>query len=1064
MIFNYKVLNIMKRITLLIIGIISLTSLVFSQANQTGGTLKGRVTDVDKNPMVGVNVVVKGTTFGTVTDIDGYFELGGLKKEKVEILVSFIGYLTETESIDFTKSDLITQNFMLIDDIESIDEVVIVGYGRIKKSDLTGAVSSVKSEQMKDMPISGLDQALQGRAAGVMVTNNTGAPGSGVSIQVRGIGSIARSNEPLYIIDGIPLDNTQISNPQTGSTGDKINPMANINPDDIESIEILKDPASCAIYGARGANGVVLITTKRGTNGGNVFEFNTYYGTSMTTNKLDLLNSKDYQQLIYEGERKRRTPLASKNYVSDEEVEKYNTDWQDAIFRAAPTYNVNLSARGGSEKTKYMISGGYYNTKGIIINTGFERYSLRTNLDMKMTDRIKIGGSFAVSHSKGKRQRNGVSNASIGNNKSTGGPILMSALASSPVYPVYDSLGNYGFDYRNRAIANPVMLANEQNISYFTNRALTNAYIDIEIIDGLVFNGTFGADVRGTKENFFWGPYLYPDSGEPMPGSARTSDNNYFGLSWVLTTTLNYNKAFGDHNVAALLGHEASRIENQNTYTEVGGMPIGGVSTMASSPAKLQSSNYYGASTLESYFGRVNYSYKGKYLAQFNIRGDGSSRFGPEQRWGFFPAASVGWNIAKESFMLGQGLISELKLRVSVGKTGNQEVGDYNWRGSYQVGTILDPWDVDNMVMNYLSQLGGKATSISVYNYSWEEHTTYNFGLDYAMLKNRIYLSTDYYKRISDGLLLQVSLPITTGVGGAWNNAGKVTNEGFEFAITSRNMVGDFKWTTDFNISTNKFTVNELITDSIKGYNTIIIEGQTLSFFTYEREQYVDSLTGHVVLIDQNGDGQISYGGGNEDKKTMGSPLPKFFGGITNTFSYRGFDFSFFLQFVYGNNIYNATRQTLEDLQVASGLTTALNSTQESFDNRYIKVDIEDDEGNVIYPENRQTIYPTTNFAGNNTDQREGHNGWIEDGSYMRLKTLSFGYTLPKKWLKPMKVSSARVYFSSNNLLTWTNYSGFDPEVNTITGNSIGANLSPGIDAGAYPQAKTFTFGISMKF
>ncbi len=1045
----------MKRFTLLIVGILCLPMLAFSQ----GIDITGKVTSMmDDEPLPGVNILIQGTQIGTITDVEGMYTIQ-VPSEESNLVFSSIGYLEEVVLVG-TQTVI---NINLAETIEAMDEVVVVGYGTMKRSDLTGAVSSVKAEQMKDMPVTGLDQALQGRAAGVFVTNNTGAPGSGVSIQVRGIGSIARSNEPLYVIDGIPLDNTQFGNPQTGTAGDKINPMANINPEDIERMEILKDPASCAIYGARGANGVILITTKRGSKG-NQFELNTYYGTSQVTNTLSLLNSSDYQRLVYEGERKRRTPLASPRYISDEEVEKYNTDWQDAVLRVAPTYNINLSMKGGNEKATYLISGGYFKNDGILINTGFERFSLRSNLDMQMMKNVKVGGSFALSQTNGKRQRNSSSNASTGSNKTTGAPIFISALASSPAYPVYDSTGNYGFDYRNRAISNPVMLANEQNLDYFTNRALTNAYIDIKFLKDFTFNTTLGADIRSTKENFFWGPYLAPDSGEPLPGSARTSDNSIFGFSWVLTSTLNYNKVIGGHSISALLGHEASRIENQFTYAEVGGMPLDGIKTMQSSPALLTSSNYYTASALESYFGRVNYSYNGRYLVQVNLRADGSSRFGPEQRWGYFPAASFGWNMAKESFMHGVSFINELKLRASIGKTGNQEIGDYSWIGSYEVGTIPDEWDDDNKVMNYLSQLGGMATAISVYDYSWEKHTTYNYGIDVAFLENRIYFSADYYKRISDGLLLTVSLPITTGVGGAWNNAGKVTNTGFEFMITSRNITGEFQWTTDFNISANKFIANELIKDSLPGYNTLLREGHTLNFVTYEREEYVDSLTGYVKLIDQNGDGQISYGGGYEDKAVTGNPLPKFFGGITNTFRYKGFDFSFFFQFVYGNELYNSTRQTLEDLQVASGLTTAVNSTQKSFDNRYIKVDIEDEEGNIIYPKNKKTIYPTTNFAGNNTDQREGHNGWIEDGSYLRLKTLTFGYTLPEKWTQAIKINSARVYFSSNNLWTLTNYSGMDPEVSTITGSTIGSNLSPGIDAGAYPQAKTFTFGLNLKF
>jgi TonB-dependent starch-binding outer membrane protein SusC len=1021
--------------------------------------ISGRIiSSTDGIGLPGVNILEKGTTNGTTSDTKGDYRLKLINAQSI-LVFSYIGYKTEEATVAGNS----VLDISMTEEITSLEAVQVVGYGKIKKSDLTGAVSSVKGKDMKNMPVIGMDQALQGRAAGVMVTNNTGAPGSGVSIRIRGIGSIARSNEPLYIIDGIPIDNRQIGNPQTGENGDKINPMANINPDEIESIEVMKDPASCAIYGARGANGVVLINTKRGNKNGMQVEFSTYVGVSKVAKTLDLLDSKEYRTLVNEGLKKMRVPPASTRYISEEEAAKYNTNWQDEIFRTAPTYNASLSVGGGNENAQYMVNFGYLNTNGIVINTGFKRYSFRSNLDLKVSKNIMVGANLSFSQSNGQRQRNGGS-ANIEANKTTGGPIVMSALTSSPVYPVYDSLGNYGFDARNRAIANPVMLAQEQNLDYFTDRYLTSLYFDWTILKGLTFKSVLGQDIRNTKENFFWGPYYYPDDGLKMPGSSRTSDHNINGHSWVWTNTLNYEMEKGNHSLIILAGHEASKISNEGTYTEVGGMPIDGIKTFDSSPAKLGSVNYYSTSTLESYFGRVNYSYMGKYMLQVNLRADGSSRFGADNRWGFFPAASFGWNIAKENFMQRFSFINELKLRASLGVTGNQEVGDYAWRGAFMVGTIPNSYDVDNEVMNYLSALGGRYVSISDYGYSWEERRTINFGIDYAMLDNRIYLSAEYYKSISDNLLLEVSLPITTGIYSAWNNAGKLTNTGFEFTVTTHNTTGAFKWTTDFNIATNKLKVNKLITDSIHGGNTILIEGQGLNFYTYKRETYVDSLTGYVKLIDLNGDGQISYGGGDADKTVTGDPLPKFFGGITNTFRYKGFDLNIFFQFVYGNDLYNATRQSLEDLQLTPGLQVGMNSTREAFYNRYLSSDVKDAEGNVIYPRNIHTKYPTTNYSGSNIDQREGHNGWIEDGSYLRLKTLTFGYTLPAKILSKSRIRSARIYFSSNNLWTLTNYKGFDPEVSTVTGEGIGANLSIGIDAGAYPQSKTYTVGINVQF
>jgi len=1038
---------------LLILAILfAFTGMGLAQKIDVTGTVHDGITN---EAMPGVNVVVKGVFNGTITDLNGQFSLQAEAGSTLSF--SFIGYVAVETKVETSN----VVSVKLFPDVQTLDEFVVIGYGSQRKSDLTGSVSSVKSESFKEMAKTGFDQALQGRAAGVMVTNNTGAPGSGVSIRIRGVGSIARSNEPLYIIDGVPIDNAQVSNKQTGN--DQINTLSGLNPDDIERFEILKDPASCAIYGARGANGVVLITTKRGVKGANQFEFSSYYGVSQLAKQLDLLNSTQYQRLVFEGLKRMRVPESDFRYITDQEAAQYNTNWQDEIFRPAPTYNANFSARGGNEKASYFISGGYYNSDGIVINTGIKRYSATSNLDVNISPKLKAGLNLTASHTTGLRQNNSGIQAGVDQNKATGAPIIASALASSPAYPVYDSIGRYGVDLRNRAIANPVMLANEQGLEYFTNRILASANIDYEIIEGLSFKNIFGTDLRNTKESFFWGPYYYPDDNLLMPASGRASDNYNNGLSWVFTNKLNYMFDLKKNYFTVLLGHEASRMQTTGTYVEVGGMPVDYIRTFDSSPANTISSNFYTASTLESYFGRVNYSFDDRYLVQFNIRHDGSSRFGSNTKWGIFPAFSLGWNAAKESFMENQRIVNELKPRLSYGITGNQNLGDYAWRGAFEVGTIPGG-DSDGTVMNYLGQLGGKYTSISDYGFSWEESRTTNFGIDLGFLENRVYMSFDAYERITDKLILNVQLPITTGVYSATNNAGKLTNTGYEFSMTSRNIVGAFNWTTDFNISTSKLHVDRLVTDSIQVGNNILIMGQDLQIFTYVREENVDSMRGNVVLRDLSGDGKVTYGGGTADRTTVGSPLPKFFGGMKNTFSYKGIELSVFIQYVYGNKIFNATRQALESLHIPPGQSLIVNSTVESFENRWISSDVLDEEGNVIWAQNRHTPYPATNFAGNNIDQREGHNGFVEDGSYLRVKNLSIGYSIPKNYLSRINLQSAKVYLSATNLWTLTKYSGFDPEVSSVSGSGIESNLGIGIDSGSYPQSRTITVGINMTF
>jgi len=1024
----------------------------FCYGNAQTIIVKGTLTSSAENTSLpGVNVVVKGTTLGTVTNTEGMYQIEVPGRESI-LVFSYIGF-HKVEEVVGNRMEI---NVQLNEDLAALDEVVVVGYGKIKKSDLTGAVSSVKSDDLKNLPVTSFDQALQGKSSGVQISGMSGAPGSSTSILIRGIGSLNRSSSPLFVVDGVPIDNTEYN---SGMTGNALNPLSAINPEDIESIEILKDPASCAIYGSRGANGVVMITTKSGKTGKNKLELSINYGVSEITQRYDMLNSSDYQQLIYEGLRKSRVPVSNPKYITDAEVEKYNTDWQEEIFRPAPTLNVFLNASGSGEKSNYFVSGGYNKVEGTVIGTAFNRFTLTANNDVKL-GRFSMGGSINSSYTEGDRQKNNSGQASVESNATTGPSVIAAALQSSPVYPVYDSTGNYAFDSRNRGIPNPVQLANERNLSYINSRMILTGYVDIEIFKDLLFRTQIGADISSLKESYFWADVYYPD-GTKMKGSGVTNNTHYLSTSWVLTNTLNYMKNIGNHSVTLLLGHEASKSVHEGTYVELQSIKNPDITTFAGAEELTNASSWYNANTLESYFGRANYSYKSKYLLQGNLRWDGSSRFGPESRWGFFPAFSAGWNVAREGFFSSAaGFINELKLRFSWGITGNQLGPDYSWRGLVTYKEVYDWSDgEDNKeVLNYLGKMGARYTSLSNYYYSWEEHVTTNIGLDIGLFSNRIFLSAEYYKKITNDVILDVQLPINTGVTSAIDNAGKLTNSGFEFNITSHNTqaVSPVMWTTSFNITTNQFNAIELGTDSLWLGNNILIEGVGLKFFAFERLPEVDSLTGYVVLVDQDGDGKISYGARN-DRRTFGNPFPKFYGGISNHIEYRGFDLDFFFQFVYGNQIINNTRQSMEDLFVPSGLVVAVNSTQEAFDNRWLQADVKDEEGNILWERNVHTSSPTTNFNGGNIDQREGHNGWLEDGSFLRLKTLSLGYTLTGKLTKKILVERLRVFFSGSNLLTFTNYSGYDPDV-------VGGGLFRGTDASAYPNPRVLTFGINATF
>lgn len=1024
-------------------------------------TITGTVTDENSTPLPGVNVVVKGSSSGTITDVEGSYSID--VAEATVLIFSFMGY--NTDELETAGKSII--NLQMTPKVEALDEVVVVGYGTMKKSDVTGSITSIKSEHIKEMPVSNVVQAMQGRAGGVQVTNSTGAPGSGIKVRIRGTGSMSGSNEPLYIIDGIPISNENVSNPQTGgSAGDQISSLSNINMDDVEDIQILKDAASCAIYGARGANGVVLITTKRGKTDGHSIELSTYYGISESTNKLDILNAKDYQQYVYEGVTSMRgwTP-DDWRFITDEEVEANNTDWQDEIFRKAATSNVNLTFRGGDERTQYMLSSSYYNQEGIIIETGMKRYGFRVNLDHKIGDRLKVGTSLSTSLTTGQRQRQ-TGDPRNDANSTLGGPVLMSALAFNPAIPVYNEDGSYGFDKRMEMM-NPVAMAKEQSLDYSTKRVFGNLFLEWEIINNLSFRTSFGVDMRDVKEEFFFSP-LFDAWDNQVPGSGRSSITNFDELIWVSTNTLNYNVTLGEnHNISALAGIEFQESTAEGNFTQRMGYVNDKITNFSGGTATDAAINSLQAYGLESYFSRLSYSYGGRYMATINARYDGSSRFGPNNQYGFFPSASIGWNIANESFFRNNiSFIDDMKFRASVGVTGNQNIGNYSWRGAMTIGrqTAEEESNEQKRVLNYLDKLGAVPKSIANMDYSWEEHTQINLGVDMAFLRNRVNVTVELYKRISDQLLLPIELPSTTGFTSIIGNAGKMTNKGIEFELLTYNTTGKFKWTTSLNIAANRNEVNTLVSDSVKNFTSMMYEGGPISFYTYRRQEYVDSLSGWIILDDIDGDGQISYGGGYPDRTVVGSPFPEFFGGITNEFQYMGFDLSIFFQFSYGNDIYNVTRQTMDDLQLKTGFAIGNNITQEQFDNRFLKRDITDDEGNVLYPENRHTMYPYVNWEGRSKDQREGHNGWVEDGSYLRLKTLTFGYTFPLKWTQRIKIQTARIYFSSNNLMTWTNYSGFDPEVDSVNGDNLGANISTGVDAGSYPQARTYIFGINLNF
>ena len=1003
-------------------------------------TIRGKVTDANREALIGVNIQVKNTTKGTVTEIDGSYELEGVAPTDV-LVVTYTGMLRQ----ELRVGNRTTIDVIMNEDANQLDEVIVVGYGTTRRRDVMSSISSVSAEEVSRMPVASIDQAIQGRAAGVQVIKNTGAPGGGVSIRVRGTGSINGNQEPLYVIDGVPINNT-FSGSTTpaganfnygGQAGNEvINGLAGINFDDIESIEILKDAASASIYGARAANGVVLITTKRGQVGRSQVSINSYFGFQNLARRYDLLNAQQFAAVVNEAQV--RAGALDPVFIRDT---PFDTDWQNEIFRTAPMVNTSLSFSGGSDKTQYLVSLSYFNQQGIVINSGFDRVGFRTNLDHKISDRFKVGTNLFLSYSNSQRLRNtgGPNVQDDFNGNAVFGPsVIASALTASPLIPVFDpNTGFYAADTLN-SIKNPVALARELDLNSYSLRALGNFFAELELIKGLRFRTNLGADIRDENEEFFFGET--PGVG----GSGRLQRRSFRELIWLSENYLTYNTKLGESHSIELLGGASFQKSVNDGYTIGLGSIIGTQVTnlSASNDILAPYSDPDNTWAMVSYFTRARYDFQNKYYFSGTMRVDGSSRFGPNRQYGFFPSGSLGWRVSEEAFFGNlKSTINELKVRGSYGLTGNDQIPPFGWRASaVQLNT------------NYIGQIGTVPISIQNEDYSWESTVQLDVGVDIGLFEDRFGVVVDYYKKTARDLLLFVPLPQTTGFGAALSNIGSIENRGWEFGLTGRLIdTRDFSWSGNFNITFNKNEVLELVggqdvTSGSFGYANVARVGLPISFQLFRLEETVDPVTGNRRVRDLNGNGIRDAG----DIEIVGSPLPKHFGGFSNNFRYKNFDANLFFQWSYGNLIINNTRSFIQNDGKSTINRIGTNLSTEAL-NRWQR------EGDVTnFPAidytNNQNVVNGLSAAGVPTDQN------LEDGSYLRLKNLTIGYTLPKTLLTKWGMSSARIYFTANNLLTFTRYSGYDPEVNhnTLT------NLAVGYDDGTYPQARVFLFGFNV--
>lgn len=1011
----------------------------FKQQKQITGTVTSAT---DQSPLPGVSVLVKGSSRGVTTDENGRFLIEATPNEV--LVFSYIGFI----STEKTVGAVANINVSLQEDSQSLDEVVVVGYGTQRKVDITGSVAAVKAEELTQRPAQNVNQALSGRIAGVNAATNSGRPGGRTKVRIRGFSSINATNEPLYIVDGIIF------------TED----ISTINPSDIESVDVLKDASSTAIYGTRGANGVIMITTKRGKKGQSQINYDAFMAINTMARKQDVLNSREWMGIEelgyknaekydptgfasgkYENPIEKRQKYAVGNTLGNRELftpdgqPLYDVDWQDLLTRTAISQSHNLSFTGGSDKSNYGLYLGYYDDQGIIVNSFQKRYSARAVIDHNVRDWLKVGGTLGFSNNTERRQDDGV-----GGNIP---PRMMIEMV--PFIPYQYPDGTYGRreDYNGLETGdNPRAQADEITRLYRRNVFTGNTYAKITLMEGLDFTSTIGVNLKDENQPYFVSTLSNFDGGLGRAFARIDAMSSFF---WQWSNHINYNKTFGDHSINATLGTEAQKYEILNWQAsandisddyyqwnnlETGSTPMPPTSSVV---------NYQ----MASYFARANYGYKDRYLLTVTGRFDGSSRFGENNKFAFFPSIAGAWRLSEEDFLKENNTISNLKLRLSYGQTGNSEIDSYLSNANLQVG---------NYAFGGRLASGTVTSTLPNQDLKWEKTTQYNAGIDLGLLNNRINIEVDAYLKKTSDLLLAAPVPASSGYTTLMTNIGDMENKGIEFNISSLNIDrDDFSWSTSFNFSYLKNKVTALGTNnedvfmnpSFIGSNSNILRvGQPVGTFyglvregtwgTSEAEQAAryNRLPGDIKYRDINDDGQIN----DADRTLIGKGIPDFYGGFFNTFRYKNFDLTVELQYSYGNDVFRMSQHSSEDRTgIANSYASVLNAWTE---------------------ENQNTPIAQIRGAGVRYDSLlDSHK--VEDGSFVRGKNLMLGYNLPTEFLSKIKLSKLRFYASVQNFFLITDYSGYDPEVTTYDDT-----FAQGIEFHDYPKPRTFTFGLNATF
>lgn len=1000
-------------------------------------TVIGVVKDDHGNSLPGVSVTLKGTAIGVATDSNGKYSINA--PADGTLVFSFLGSDNQEQQVKNRTSINVT----LTANSKSLNEVVVIGYGTQTRKDLSTSVSTVGSKAIGRQVVASFENALQGQAPGVQVNNPTGEPGSAISVSIRGLNSVSLSTGPLYVIDGVPVQPNY--DEELGIGNQKPNPLSTLNPNDIESIDILKDGASAAIYGSRASNGVVVITTKRGKAGKPQIAFNMYYGEQKRAKTIDLLNGQQFATVF-------NTARVNAGLAPAYNVDTVhtNTNWQDLLYHTAPMANYQLSIAGGNDKTKYYISGGYLDQQGILKNSDFERYSVKINLDQQVTDKFKIGTSLSLANTKNNRS---VRSELALNNSG----VILGALEQIPTMPIYNANGTYALNPFSQT-DNPLGALLETHNTISMNQLFGNAYGEYSFMKNLKLRSSIGIDYRAQIENQFNSRELpgFENAPSASRGSASTGTNTQTIWLWENTLTYDANLKNG-HNLTLLVGQSAQNSDRFTSSASGFGFPSDAVPYLYAASNINAISSYEDQWGLVSYFARANYNYQDRYYASASIRDDGSSRFAPGKRFGYFPAVSAAWRISQEPFFQKNGTLDELKLRASFGANGNQNIGVYDRYSTYGTGYNYSNYTGDGSVA------GGIAPSVIGNNdLKWETTYQTNIGLDFGLFNDRLTITADAYLKKTDNLLTAVPLSNSSGAQNSTitENIGKVQNKGFELGINSVNVrSADFNWTTQFNFSLNRNKVVDLGTQVDQTGKTvdrqiindfsIVQKGQPLgAFYGYVVQgifqnaaeiagaaKQPNAAPGDLRYADLNGDGVID----NNDRKVIGNPNPKFISGITNTFAFKGVDLSFFFQGSFGGQIYNENRTFIENMANPFNQSTAVL--------------------NAWTHAGQQTNIPRETYGDPNQNNRFSTQ-YLETGTYVRLKNLTLGYTLPSPLLHSIGISSARIYLAGQNLLTFTKYKGYDPEVNA---NPL-SSTAFGVDFGVYPTAVTYTLGINVQF